>query len=204
MDKIKEILDFWFEGIDDKTPINKNASPFKKWFVKDPKFDQLIRDKFEKDLEAAQEGIFKSWENSPQGVLALILLFDQFSRNLTRDSPRAFACDHLALKLAQEMVKEGTDKDLPLIYRVFVYMPFMHAENLEIQNLGVKCFEELVTDSKKIIPQNTLYFEYNLSYSRKHQEIIQQFGRFPHRNTVLNRPSSSVEIEFLKKKNSSF
>ena len=204
MDKIKAILDFWFEAIDDETPINKNAFPFKKWFVKDRKFDQLIREKFEKDLEAAHEGSFQSWENSPQGSLALILLFDQFSRNLTRDSPRAFACDPLALKLAQEMVKEGRDKELPFIYRVFVYMPFMHAENLEIQNLGVKCFEELVTDSKKMIPQNTPYFEYNLSYARRHRDIIKQFSRFPHRNALLKRSSTREEISFLQKMNFSF
>ena len=184
MDKIEEILNFWFEGINDQTPINKNAPPFKKWFARDPKFDQLIRGKFEKDLQAAQKGSFKSLENSPQGALALILLFDQFSRNIYRNSSQAFAYDLLALKLAREMVNTGGDKELPLIYRVFVYMPFMHAEDLEIQELGVKCFEELAAQSKKISPQNTHYFEYNLSYSQKHRDIIQRFGRFPYRDVI--------------------
>ncbi len=192
MNKIQEILDFWFEGIDDHTLIDKNNLPFKKWFARNFPFDQEVREKFEQDLQSAKEGQCKSWEDSPSGCLALILLFDQFSRNLFRDSPRAFACDPLALKLAQEMVKEGRDKELPLIYRVFVYMPFMHAEDLLAQEKGVECFEKLVEESKKENPQNTHYFEYNLYYCRKHCDIIKQFGRFPDRDTILNRDQKII------------
>lgn len=204
MDKVRKILDFWFEGINDHTLINRNIAPFKKWFAKNLPFDQEVKTQFQEDLTAAALGKYKSWEASVQGCLALILLFDQFSRNLYRDTPEAFAYDYLALALAKRMVEEGQDKKLPLIYRIFVYMPFMHAEDVKIQELSLRFFEDLVAESKKKIPLHTPYFEYSLSYAQRHYDIIKQFHRFPHRNGILNRIPTEQEMAFLKNKMTSF
>lgn len=200
----QDILDFWFEGVTDATPIENKANPFRKWFMKNPKFDQEIRTKFEVDLVTAQQGGYKSWEESARGRLALIILFDQFSRNIYRNTPEAFVFDPLALDLTLRSLREGSDQSLYLIERTFFYMPLMHAEDLAVQETSVQYFEKLLQESRQKKTANASYYEYSLGFAQRHQEIIRRFGRFPHRNAILQRPSTEAEEQFLHKPASSF
>ena len=201
---IDQIFHFWFHSLTDATPIDKKFSPAKLWFNGGRAFDEEIRQKFLTDFLKAKAGEFKDWESSARGRLALVIIFDQFSRNMFRGTPQAFETDALALELSQRSINDGKDKELMLIERVFLYMPFMHCESLAVQEQGIRCFESLVEESKTKAARNTSYFEYNLTYARQHRGIIAQFNRFPHRNAVLNRSSTSEETAFLNKPGSSF
>ncbi len=176
----RDILHFWFETL----------SP-KQHFVKDLALDGILRERFGATLEAAARCELFGWRHTPEGRLAEILVLDQFSRNIFRDTPRAFEQDALALVLAQEMVASGQDQRLPVAQRVFVYMPFMHSESALIHQQAVRLFSQ---------PG----LEYNLDFERRHQVIIERFGRYPHRNAILGRTSSAAEIAFLSEPDSSF
>lgn len=201
---LETVLSFWFEGIDDTVTINKQKPPFSKWFAKNRDFDRDIKNTFECHIRAAADGECKSWEATVEGRLALILLFDQFTRNAYRNTPDMFGCDPKAVELAKQTIMEGKDADLPLIYRVFLFMPLMHAEDLDDQELGVRIFRDLVDLSRRICPENTSYYEYTLDYAVRHRDIIKRFGRFPHRNAILDRKSTSAEELFLNKPAASF
>ena len=204
MTRPNDILAFWFQNIDDQTTIPKKNPPASRWFAKDKQFDDEIRNKFSADLERAGEGEYRDWEGFARGRLALVLLFDQFSRNIYRDTPTMFAHDALALDLTMRSIHEKKDRELPLIYRIFFYMPLMHAEDGSMQELSVQCFLSVVEESKTICPYNTSYFEYNWSYAKQHRDIIARFGRFPHRNKILARPSTDEEKIFLLGSKGSF
>ncbi|MBI5023465.1 MAG: DUF924 domain-containing protein [Candidatus Omnitrophica bacterium] len=204
MDRIQAILQFWFEGVDDSTPVDKGKRPFSKWFRADKALDQDIRERFESDLNNALTGKYQDWEESPQGSLALILLYDQFTRNMYRDTPKMYMADALARELALQLTSGQKERTLSLIERVFIYMPLMHAEDLESQKLSVQCFAGLVEESKKKNPDNTHYYRYSLDYANRHRAIIERFGRFPHRDKMLGRASTPEEVEFLKKPGSGF
>ena len=175
-----DILHFWFEEL---TP--------KQHFVKDTALDATLRERFGSTLEAATQCELFGWRHTPAGRLAEILVLDQFSRNIFRDTPRAFAQDALALVLAQEMVALGQDHDLPVAQRAFVYMPYMHSESALIHQQAMRLFSQ---------PG----LEYNLDFERRHQVIIERFGRYPHRNAMLGRASSVAELAFLSEPGSSF
>jgi uncharacterized protein (DUF924 family) len=175
-----EVLAFWF------SPEVKA-----KWFEPDDAFDAELRRRFEPALKQARSGALDSWGDSPQGALALIVLLDQISRNIYRGTPQAFAADALALGIARRAVARGFDKNLATDERAILYMPFMHSERLEDQEEGVKLFTALGLD----VP---------LDFMRRHRDIIARFGRFPHRNAILGRPSTPEELEFLKQPGSSF
>lgn len=177
---IEEVNRFWFEEI-------KQAQ----WWKVDLRFDRQIAERFGAVHRQAERGELESWRATPEGRLAEILVLDQFSRNIWRDTPRAFACDQMALVLAQEAVRQGADQSLPLERRRFVYMPFMHSESLAIHEVAVQLF-------------SVQGLEDNLKFEHKHREIIERFGRYPHRNAVLGRPSSLAELDFLKQPGSSF
>lgn len=198
------IFHFWFHFLTDDQAIDKKSPPVKLWFNGGKDFDEDIRQKFLRDYLRARAGEYKEWESSARGRLALVIIFDQFSRNMFRGTPQAFETDALALELAQRSIKDGKDKELMLIERVFLYIPFMHAESLALQEEGVRRFESLTEESKTKAPHNTSYFEYNLKYARQHRDIIAKFGRFAHRNKVLQRNSTPAEAEFLAKPGSSF
>jgi uncharacterized protein (DUF924 family) len=174
MENYQQVLNFWFKEL---TP--------KAWFEKNVQTDQFIRDKFSVTLERAKKGELFNWRNQPEGRLAEIILLDQFSRNIHRDSPEAFSADPLALVLAQEMVLLELDKKIPLEQRSFIYMPYMHSESKLIHEEAVKLF------SQKGL-------EYNLDFEIQHKKIIDLFGRYPHRNKILERTSTPEELEFLK------
>ena len=199
-----DILAFWFEGVDDSTPIDKGKRPFNKWFKAGKALDREIRERFEGDLNNAFAGKYKEWEQSPRGALAVVLLYDQLTRNMYRDTPGMYMADAPAQELALQLTSGKKERTLSLIERVFVYMPLMHAEDIRAQCLSVGYFTELVEESRKKNPGNTHYYSYSLDYANRHYVIIERFGRFPHRNKILGRTSTSEEIEFLKKPGSGF
>ena len=161
------------------------------WFTKDLPFDRLIEQRFSSTLEAAAKGECAAWRYSLRGRLAEIIVLDQFSRNVWRNTPRAFAQDPMALALAQEAIKHPAFGQLSPRERQFILMPFMHSESKFIHAQALDLFErytdETITD-----------------YELRHKRIIDRFGRYPHRNTILGRPSTAEEIAFLTEPNSSF
>ena len=176
----QEVIDFWF---------NPETQPH--WFAKSDAFDQILRDRFKHVLEQARQCELWSWRENAEGRLAEIIVLDQFSRNLFRDSPQSFAQDPLSLALAQECLNLGLDKKLNFEQRPFLYMPFMHSESKLMHEHALNLFEDL---------GNPI----NLEFEKKHKVIIDRFGRYPHRNAILGRESTAEEIEFLKQPNSSF
>ena len=174
-----DVLRFWFE----------ETSP-EQWWRNDPVFDQSIRIRFGNLHDAASRAELWAWRETAPGRLAEIILLDQFSRNLHRDAPRAFACDPLALTLAQEAVRIGADLQIAPERRAFVYMPYMHSESPLIHSVAVDLFRERAPD--------------NLDYELRHKAIVDRFGRYPHRNAALGRASTPEEIAFLAQPGSSF
>jgi len=176
----QQVLDFWFDEIEPK-----------QWWVKDAAFDQLIRDRFATVHERAIRCELFPWRENVLGRLAEIIILDQFSRNMFRDSPQAFAQDALALALAQAAVDLGCDLELSLEQRNFLYMPYMHSESLVVHDVAIELFRKNGSTSA-------------LDYEHKHREIIERFGRYPHRNKILGRESTAEELEFLKQTGSGF
>jgi uncharacterized protein (DUF924 family) len=159
-----------------------------------PQTDDLIRERFADLTLAAERGELSAWESSPRRRLALILLLDQFSRNIYRGTPRAFSQDLQALSLTVSGMQIGADATLDPIERLFFYMPLMHAESLDVQEESVAAFRRLLEEAPADLRRT---FEGNLQYAVLHREIIMRFGRFPHRNRALGRESTSEEIEWL-------
>jgi uncharacterized protein (DUF924 family) len=186
MSQPNDILDFWF-GNPTQPEYGK---PKKFWFTKKPEFDHELRIRFQKDYEQAAD-----WKHNSESCLALILLLDQFPRNMFRNTPQAFATDPQALAAAETAVNKGYDQQLITVQRWFIYLPFEHSENIQHQQKAVKLFQQLGNDTES---QNTT------NYAIHHMEIIQRFGRFPHRNEILGRISTSEEKEFLKQPGTSF
>nr|WP_315230140.1 DUF924 family protein [uncultured Albidiferax sp.] len=176
----QDILTFWFTEL---TP--------QQHFAKDAALDDRIRQRFAATLEAAARCELFEWRATPEGRLAEILVLDQFSRNIYRDTPQAFAQDPLALALAQELVANGLDGSLAPTQRTFAYMPYMHSESRAIHAQSVALFTQLG-------------IERQLDFALRHQAIVERFGRYPHRNAVLGRSSSAEEVVFLGQPGSSF
>ena len=192
MSDIEEILTFWFDEIRDEPAYFEEYAP--RWFVQNADFDRQIVQRFQADYELAAQGQLTHWTQTARGGLALILVLDQFPRNMFRNDPRAFATDPLARQIAEQMIAAGLDRQLRLVERYFVYVPFMHSEDRTHQQRSVMLFQQLA--------EERAYFD--TSYAVRHQEVIERFGRFPHRNTVLGRASTPAELEFLKQFGSSF
>ena len=188
-----EILDFWFPA-----PGSAGHGSYRvEWFRKDAEFDASIRALFGDTVEAALDGSLPPPADDRQ-TIARILLLDQFTRNIFRDTPRAFAGDAQALALATDLVSAGRDKNLDCWQRWFAYLPFEHAESPLEQERSVALFAALARELK------TPDFDSALDYAERHRAIIQRFGRFPHRNAILGRPSTAEETEFLRQPGSSF
>ena len=186
----RAVLDFWFG-----TPRSHLGTPRMEWFRKDPKFDDDIRAQFGPLHEQAARGELDAWSASPEPLLALVVLLDQFSRNLYRNDPRAFAQDEQALRWAKTAVGRGDDVGLLPVQRQFVYLPYEHSEDLADQD---KCVE-LMRSLEAFEETRGL-----TAWAEKHRVIIRRFGRFPHRNHILGRESTAEEIEFLKSPDSRF
>ncbi len=188
----RAIIDFWFLPADH--PGHGSYRP--EWFRKDDGFDAAIREHFGAEVEAALGGT--PGKVSDQELLAHILLLDQFTRNIFRNTPRAFAGDAQALNLAQNLVSSGRDKNLSPWQRWFVYLPFEHSESLLEQERSVALFAALRREVQSAA------FDSAHDYAVRHREVIARFGRFPHRNAILGRESTAEEVEFLKQPGSSF
>lgn len=170
----QNVIDFWFHEL-------KPAQ----WFKVDSETDEMIKIKFAEVLKAATQGELFNWRTSAFGRLAEIIVLDQFSRNIHRNQAEAFAADHMALILAQEMVLSGLDQEIPLEMRAFIYMPYMHSESRLIHNEAEKLFSIKGLES-------------NYQFEIEHKKIIDTFGRYPHRNAVLGRLSTYQELQFLQ------
>ncbi len=169
----KDVLDFWF------------AAGEEKWFEKSDEFDAEIIERFKHHHEAARDGAYEHWQETANGCLALIILLDQFPRNMYRGSAEAFAADAGALGLARSMVEKGIDMELPQNVRTWIYLPFEHSEELEDQERCIALMERSNLDDV-------------IEWAHMHADIIRRFGRFPHRNAVLGRQSTPEEIAFLE------
>lgn len=175
-----DVIQFWFEDIEPKQR-----------FIKDLDFDELLRSKFDRTHHLAAQGLLYAWREHPLDALAEIIVLDQFSRNMFRDTPAAFATDTLALVLAQEAVRKKFDKELDNSKKSFLYMPFMHSESKEIHDIALFLFDQPGLED-------------NFNFEVKHKAIIDRFGRYPHRNEILGRESTAEELEFLSQPGSSF
>ncbi|HMW16674.1 MAG TPA: DUF924 family protein [Accumulibacter sp.] len=175
-----DVLHFWFE-----------ETSAAQWWTPSAAFDRLIEQRFAALHAAAGHGELYGWRDTAVGRLAEVLVLDQFSRHLFRNRPQAFASDGMALALAQEAVARGVDRQLPPMQRAFLYLPYMHSESPAIHRLALDLYA-------------APGLENNLEFERRHQAIIERFGRYPHRNAALGRVSTPEEIEFLATPGSSF
>lgn len=204
--RTQTILDYWFGPMNDSTPLNRGVEPFatyfQRWYGKNPTIDAFIRQEFEPDLAfitasgRSWDALVRQWSTQPRGMVALTILLDQLPRNMYRDSPRMYAHDALGL-LVSEAARAGIADDLPLIYRLFVLVPMMHAENLTLQERMVADFEGLTELARTRSPQSISFYQFALDYAKRHADVIRQFGRFPHRNQLLGRASTPEETAFL-------
>ena len=176
----EEVLAFWFEELQPA-----------QWWRADPALDDAIRRRFGPTLQAAAACELWGWRTSAEGRLAEVIVLDQFSRNIHRGTPQAFAADPLALALAQEAVAQGCDAQLPPARRAFLYMPWMHSESRALHQVAEQLF-------------GALGLEANLTAAHRHRAIIDRFGRYPHRNAILGRVSTAQELAFLEEPGSSF
>jgi uncharacterized protein (DUF924 family) len=191
INKAVDIVDFWF-----CEPEHPEYGQFRwMWFTQDESFDEQMRGRFVEDYEQAAGGAYDEWRQMPYSGLALILLLDQFPRNLFRGTPKSFATAPKALAVAESLVERELDQVLIPVQRMFVYLPFEHSENLAHQERCVELFERLAAEPGMEIP---------IDYARRHRDVIVRFGRFPHRNAILGRPSTPEEIAFLQQPGSSF
>ncbi len=178
--EIEEILRFWFEELDPKD-----------WWRKDDGLDATITRRFGPVYERLRRGVPDAWLESPDGVLAAVIVLDQFPRNIFRNTPEAFATDAAALALAKRAIASGVDAKLEPARRAFLYMPFQHSEDASDQARSIELFASLGQPL-------------NLDFALKHKAVIDRFGRFPHRNAILGRSSTDEELAFLTEPGSSF
>ncbi|MBZ8182786.1 DUF924 family protein [Oscillatoria salina] len=188
---MEEILEFWFG----KAGEEGYGKQRQEWFVKKDEFDREVRSRFLDTYDRAAAGELDEWKNNPDSCLALIIVLDQFSRNMFRGQPQAFATDEKALELAKYAVSKGYDKELLPVQRWFIYLPFEHSEKLADQERCLELFSSLESD-----PESAS----SIDYAKRHYQVIKRFGRFPHRNSILGRKSTKEEIEFLQQPGSSF
>lgn len=189
----------WFGELDEqgRAPAHKRAL----WFGGGEDFDARLRQRFGAALQSAARGELDHWQRSPRGVVALVLLLDQLSRNIFRGSPQMFAQDAQALQIVDAALERGDDRRVGLDPRVFLYMPLMHAEDLERQERCVALFAQL---AQELEGEDQARVQNNLNYAIAHRDIIRDWGRFPHRNAVLGRESTPEEEAFLRQPGSSF
>lgn len=195
----ESVLDFWFGAPGSAAEIAGRQS--KLWFGKSLANDQAVIDRFAATLTAATAGQLDAWANTPRGRLALVIVLDQFPHHIHRDQAQAFATDPQSLALSLAALESGEDRKLAPIERVFLYLPLEHAESIEMQERSVSLYEQLANEAAA---DERALFDNFLDYARKHLDVVARFGRFPHRNEILGRPSTPEELEFLKQPGSRF
>ena len=195
----QDVLAFWLGAcpLDEAAMARVQAQ----WFQKNDTFDAEMRERFLPTIEAALAGRLAHWAATDDGWLALLIVLDQFTRNTFRGQPRSFAGDPLALQHAVEGIAAGLDQKVPPMARIFCYLPLEHAEDRSLQSRSVALFTALAA-----VPgaEPKAYFDNTLDYARRHQDVIERFGRFPHRNPILGRASTPEEEAYLKQPGSGF
>ncbi|MDB9528501.1 DUF924 domain-containing protein [Oscillatoria sp. CS-180] len=194
LDLTTQILIFWFD--DPTAPNTEYGQQRRVWFFKNPEFDQQVRSRFLQAHEQACQGLYDPLVETARGALALTVLFDQFPRNMFRETPKSFETDFKALKIAQTAIAQKLDQQLIPVERMFFYLPFEHSENIAHQNQAVSLFEALIQEAPEL--------RSCLDYAYRHRDVIARFGRFPHRNAILGRTNTPAETEFLQQPGSRF
>ncbi len=192
-DKVHSLLNFWFGDLGSADLPTSDRTNL--WFGESEKLKEMITQSFGGDYSAVIQGEHEDWASTPRGRLAMIILLDQFSRYLHRNSAQAFDHDKKAQELCIQGLQENMDHALTLIERVFFYMPLVHSENNEIQEQSIRLFQSLVSLS---MSETTQVYQLFLAYAYAHFRVIKEFGRFPQRNEVLGRKSTAAEVAFLR------
>lgn len=193
MSRATAILEFWFGTLDAAGVPAPDVE--RRWFDADERLDAEVRGRFEAELRNAAAGRLVRWEHEARGALALVLLFDQFPRNMYRGTPRAFLFDEHARAVATRAIRAGHEGALWPVERVFLYMPFQHAEDVEAQTEAVRRLSSVV---ETVPEEQRERFRRFLHHAERHRDVIERFGRFPHRNAVLGRESTPEELAFLE------
>ncbi len=201
MKRSSDILSYWFGSLDTVHNGDIEQETISRWFAGGSEVDQQIQAQFEDDLQRAAAGEYAGWTDTPDTMLALIIALDQFSRNIHRGTPQAFAYDDKALEHALDAIDVGHDREVAPIARVFFYMPLEHAEQLGHQQRCVALMEELIDQAPD--GQQELFEEF-ADYARQHHDVIERFGRFPHRNELLGRDSTEEELAYLESTDHAF
>jgi len=188
----EQILDYWFAGTRRDAFQVDGRMGF--WFGDDASTDRQIRERFGELVEQASRGELDAWSEQARGRLALIVLLDQFRRNIYRGRPQAFELDHQVLRLSLLGMEAGHDRPLEPVERAFFYMPMQHSESLKVQEFSVRCFRRL---AESVDPSMQATFATFAQFAELHRDIVARFGRFPHRNTILGRPSTPAEEAYL-------
>lgn len=197
-----DVLEYWFAELAEPSASPQAVpSTTSLWFKGGPAVDEEIRHRFGAALEPARRGELDGWTATPRGTLALLLLLDQFPRNVYRDDPRSFASDAHGLEIARAAIKRGDDLQVLPVQRTFFYLPFEHSEDLADQRIAV---EKIRANHASAQGEVKKLLEEAVDYAIRHQEVIARFGRFPHRNKIVGRPSTPEEEDFLKQPGSSF
>ncbi|MEX0942730.1 MAG: DUF924 family protein [Pseudomonadales bacterium] len=192
-ERISEIIEFWIgqAASDPEAAAGRN----KLWYKPTKETDDTIRRRFGLDLARAEAGELATWATTPGGSLALVILLDQFSRNLYRGTAKAYANDTMALDIALDAINSGKDQDLSLVGRAFLYHPLHHSEQIEVQDWNIRLFESLLAEAGSEWEELISGF---LHFAKEHRDVIRRFGRFPHRNVVLKRTSTNEEQAYLE------
>lgn len=191
MSRPEDILSFWFGEIDEQG--QAPAAHRDRWWKKSEETDHMCRERFAADLAAARAGQLDGWRDEPRSCLALVILYDQLSRNIHRNQAEAFAADERARQATHHALAQDYDQALRPVERAFLYMPLMHSEELADQEEAVRRFKALARDGVDFV-----------GFAEQHRDIVARFGRFPHRNQILGRETTPAEAEFLKQPGSSF
>jgi len=195
----ERVLSFWFGELDAEGLAHPDTQ--RRWFTKDEAFDAALRDNFLEDHRAIVGEEREHWLVDPRGRLAYVVVLDQFSRNMFRGTPQMFATDAQALRAAKGCIEKGADRPLAVAERQFMYMPFMHSEELADQDRCIELFEALRDEQTGRCRDSV---ENALRFAVMHRDIVAKFGRFPHRNAILGRASTPEEAQFLEGPNSGF
>lgn len=193
MEHVDKILKFWFGRVEDTIVPTEHRARI--WFGEDPTVDEEIRDLFSHDLEKAMTGEYDGWQQNPRGQLALIIVYDQFSRHIHRNSPLAFSQDLKALDICTSGIQNESEHHLSLIERVFYYFPLLHSEEIVFQEQGIRAYQLL---ADLAFSETRVIYDSFVKFAHHHHSIIRRFGRFPQRNSVLGRESTSEELSYLK------
>lgn len=193
MEYTEEILKFWFGRVEETVVPSENRARI--WFGESIETDKEIKAKFSSRLGMAISGAYADWEDYPRGQLSLIIILDQFSRHIYRDTPQAFAQDDYALSICSQGLEKQDDHALSLIERVFYYFPLLHSEHLGYQEHSIRAYQVLV---ELAFAETRVIYESFFKFANHHYNVVQRFGRFPQRNAILGRQSTEEEIEYLK------